>query len=70
MVEGGAKVVAALVEEIGGFGVAVESGAGGEIEFGDDALGGFPAQEGGFDFGAVGVVADGAFAAVVVVLDV
>lgn len=50
--------------------MAVDAGAGGEFEFGDDALGGLPVEEGGFDFGAVGVVADGAFAGVVVVLDV
>jgi len=62
LIEGGAEVDAALVEEIGGFGVAIEGGAGGEFEVGDDAFGGFPVEEGGFDFGAVGVVTDGAFA--------
>ena len=49
--------------------MAVEGGAGGEFEIGDDALGGLPVEEGDFYFGAVGVVADGAFASVVVVLD-
>ncbi len=69
VVECGKEVFAALVEEVGGIGVAVEGGAGGEFEVGDDAIGGFPVEEGGFDFGAVGVVADGAFAGVEVVLD-
>jgi hypothetical protein len=62
LVEGGAEVFATLVEEIGGFGVAVDGGTGGEIEVGDNLVGGLPVEEGGFDFGAVGMVADGAFA--------
>ena len=49
--------------------VAVEGGSGGEFELGDDAIGGLPVEEGGFDFGAVGVIADGAFARMEVVLD-
>jgi hypothetical protein len=69
LVEGGAEIVAALVEEVGGFDVAIDGGTGGEVEVGDDALGGMPVEEGGFDQVAVGVVADGAFAGMVVVLD-
>jgi hypothetical protein len=38
-----------LVEEIGGFGVAIDGGTGGEVEVCDDALGGLPVEEGGFD---------------------
>ena len=47
----------------------IDGGAGGEFEVGDELEGGFPVEEGGFNFGAVGVVADGAFAGVEVVLD-
>jgi hypothetical protein len=49
LVEGAAEIFAALIEEIGGFGVPVDGGTGGEVEVGDYALGGLPVEEGGFD---------------------
>ena len=66
LVEGAAEIFASLIEEIGGFSVAIDGGAGGQVEIGDDALGGLPVEEGGFDQVAVGVIADGAFAGMVV----
>ena len=50
--------------EAGGAGVAIESAAGAEIEFGDDVVDIVPVEEVGFDVFAIAVAADFAFAGV------
>ena len=57
-------MLAALLEEVGGVGVAIEGGAAGEIVIADDLVGAMPVEEGGIDIGAIFVIADDAAAAV------
>lgn len=62
--EGALHVAAAFADEAGGVDVAIDARAAGEIEGAGDGVGAVPAQVGGLDVLAIGVMADGAFAAV------
>lgn len=54
----------ALKGEAGGVGVAIHAGAAGKLKIVDDVMGIFPVEEFAFDFFALGMIADGAFAGV------
>jgi hypothetical protein len=60
------QVRGALGEESGGMGVAIDRGVVGDSVFLGDDFGAAPVEKFAFDFGALGMAADGAFAVVTV----
>lgn len=59
-----AKPETTLKGEAGGVGVAIDAGTAGKLKIVDDVMGIFPVEEFAFDFLALGMIADGAFAGV------
>ncbi|HEV2342152.1 MAG TPA: hypothetical protein VGS15_10170 [Candidatus Acidoferrales bacterium] len=59
-----AKPETTLKGQAGGVGVAIDAGTAGKLKIVDDVMGIFPVEEFAFDFLALGMIADGAFAGV------